>query len=401
MQYVCVSCSSYQCYCEGEGVVKAFSLVLRNETLPNTLLPNVMRSVITVNGTIPGPAIVVDEGDLVEVLVSNVNIDAGTAVHWHGMVQYGSPFSDGVLAVTQCAIPAGSSVTYKFRASLPGTYWYHGHHVEQYVDGLVGALIVNRLSGARRDDGAPVGADERRTYNYSEDVTFVIQDYYNNEAHKLTTDYFLTPSSGGDEPVPDAILVNGLASGRITVGVERRGASRFRFIAANALSTFVVSIDGAALSVIEIDGTATRPFAVSQVELGPGQRVSLLVDWRSVPSNVTGVYLRVTATASANESHSVPFYESDAINFPTLNVPGAMPRDMKHVSAVTFVANAGVNYAATERLSGVTPLATPVDGTGYQFDALPLDALRAPDATHFAYSEIAFYNNSAGVNLAQ
>jgi FtsP/CotA-like multicopper oxidase with cupredoxin domain len=64
--------------------MKQFSLFVRNDTVPNILMPGLTRNIISVNGTVPGPAIIVDEGDWVEVNVTNVNIAFGTIIHWHG-----------------------------------------------------------------------------------------------------------------------------------------------------------------------------------------------------------------------------------------------------------------------------------------------------------------------------
>ena len=41
---------------------------------------------IAVNGTVPGPTLIVDEGDWVVVTVTNLMGD-GTTLHWHGMLQ--------------------------------------------------------------------------------------------------------------------------------------------------------------------------------------------------------------------------------------------------------------------------------------------------------------------------
>ena len=62
---------------------------------------------------------------------------ATTTMHWHGMLQVGTVDADGVPGMTQCLIPPGGTVVYFFRASLSGTYWYHGHHSDQYVVSLV------------------------------------------------------------------------------------------------------------------------------------------------------------------------------------------------------------------------------------------------------------------------
>jgi FtsP/CotA-like multicopper oxidase with cupredoxin domain len=42
----------------------------------------------------------------------------GTTLHWHGMLQKGTNYADGVPAVSQCPIAPGQSFTYTFQASL-------------------------------------------------------------------------------------------------------------------------------------------------------------------------------------------------------------------------------------------------------------------------------------------
>jgi FtsP/CotA-like multicopper oxidase with cupredoxin domain len=96
----------------------------------------------TFNGTSPGPTITVTEGQLLEVHVRNADVPDGMTVHWHGVNLPNA--EDGVAGVTQNAIAAGSSYTYRFVANHAGTYWYHSHQVshEQVLGGLFGALVV-------------------------------------------------------------------------------------------------------------------------------------------------------------------------------------------------------------------------------------------------------------------
>ena len=96
--------------------------------MPNPVLPSTgaTKTYIAANSTVPGPAIVVDEGDWVEVTVTNaLSSGDGATLHWHGMTQVLTPFSDGVPSMTQCAIPPGGTMTYSFRASNAGTYCKH------------------------------------------------------------------------------------------------------------------------------------------------------------------------------------------------------------------------------------------------------------------------------------
>ena len=81
-------------------------------------------------------------GDTIQVAVTN-NIDnEGTSLHWHGILQKGTPWYDGVPSVQQCPIAPGKTFTYTFNAETYGTTWYHSHYSAQYADGLLGPLII-------------------------------------------------------------------------------------------------------------------------------------------------------------------------------------------------------------------------------------------------------------------
>ncbi|XP_019859411.1 PREDICTED: laccase-2-like, partial [Amphimedon queenslandica] len=110
------------------------------------------RSFIAVNGHIPGPTLIVTEGQLVKVNVINRLASESVSVHWHGMHQRNSNWMDGVEHVTQCGIPPGTNFTYIFKAEQYGTHWYHSHSGAQRTDGLFGALIVKERGNTQRDN---------------------------------------------------------------------------------------------------------------------------------------------------------------------------------------------------------------------------------------------------------
>jgi FtsP/CotA-like multicopper oxidase with cupredoxin domain len=97
---------------------------------------------LTFNGTSPGPELRVEQGDLVEVVLRNRDVDVGVTIHWHGIDVPNA--EDGVAGVTQNAVRPGESYTYRFRAEQVGTYWYHTHQVssEEVQRGLFGALVI-------------------------------------------------------------------------------------------------------------------------------------------------------------------------------------------------------------------------------------------------------------------
>jgi FtsP/CotA-like multicopper oxidase with cupredoxin domain len=104
-------------------------------------------------GSLTGPEIRVQQGDLVEVTLVNADIVDGVTVHWHG---YPVPNGeDGVAGVTQDAGLPGGSFVYRFVAKDAGTYWYHGHQVssEAVSRGLFGALIVQPKDAPSGDTG--------------------------------------------------------------------------------------------------------------------------------------------------------------------------------------------------------------------------------------------------------
>ena len=90
------------------------------------------------NGQIPGPTIIIDEGDIVEFTVVNKgNIPHGASIH---------------AAYTQTSkylgkIPAGETRTILFKATVPGVYMYHcapgGHAIPMHIIfGQYGMIVV-------------------------------------------------------------------------------------------------------------------------------------------------------------------------------------------------------------------------------------------------------------------
>lgn len=388
------------CWCPGKGPVKKFTLVVTRDNVTNAMVPDLMRSVIRVNGTIPGPALVVDEGDWLEItVINNISISwtglgEATIIHWHGMLQTGTQYSDGVPSQTQCVIPNGMQLMYRFRAQLSGTYWYHGHYIEQFVDGLIGPLIV-------RPSPSAVSLWEQRfpgAFLYDSDWTLMLQDLYNNEAHELVLKYYLTPLSDGNEPIPDAIGVNNALNGTLFKYFPRQERTRIRFIESAAFSMFNISIDGVRMTVIEVDGVAVEPSPVAWFVLNVAQRVSVIVDWSNVDPSVQAVWVRVTAMTEMYPDWTpdfIPPYEKPDPMHPfeyprNLIVPGVTPLNPFWLGVVQFqpVSSAGPlfpNYQGV--LQG--PFAPPPSDSN-MMSLVPIVAASAPPPTHQMYMEIEF-----------
>ncbi|KAL8300899.1 hypothetical protein RB597_009376 [Gaeumannomyces tritici] len=100
------------------------------------------REMAFVNGQFPGPLIEANQGDNVEIVVTN-NMPMNTTIHFHGITQIGTPWSDGVPGLTQRYIQPGKSFTYKWKADQYESYWYHAHSRGQIDDGLYGPILIN------------------------------------------------------------------------------------------------------------------------------------------------------------------------------------------------------------------------------------------------------------------
>ncbi|KAG0379965.1 hypothetical protein BGX24_010865 [Mortierella sp. AD032] len=248
----------------------------------STLAPDgVTRPVILVNEKYPGPKIEVNRGDYVTVVVENA-LDVPTSFHWHGMTMRDDPWYDGVPGMNQCPIPAGANFTYAFGTdNVVGTHWWHAHFENQYIDGLVGVLII-------RDPPAT----NPFLHAYDEERNVILTDWYHQATGPLLQQY-MSPASHGMEPVPNSGLINGKGSfncsnvlpadlpcapsERAVIHVLANRRYRLRIINTSAAASFLFSVDGHQLLVIEADGTDLNPYLVDSIPINTGQRYSAIL----------------------------------------------------------------------------------------------------------------------------
>ncbi|KAK3713673.1 Multicopper oxidase ctb12 [Vermiconidia calcicola] len=99
------------------------------------------RQAILINGSFVGPTLYAKSGDHVHFLVRNYMTE-DTTVHFHGIGQKASPWSDGVPGLTQGLLRPGASYLYKWQAQESGAYFYHAHARAQMMDGMYGAILI-------------------------------------------------------------------------------------------------------------------------------------------------------------------------------------------------------------------------------------------------------------------
>ena len=256
----------------------------------------VEREVLVVNDAFPGPTIEANWGDTIEVTVTNAitGPEEGTSLHWHGLLQVGTEYEDGVPGISQCPIAPGETFTYRFNADLYGTSWWHSHYSAQYAGGAMGAMIIHGPENADYDvDLGPV----------------VLTDYYHEDYYAILEDVMGTDLTKV-APTSQNNLINGKGNYNCslvtdnTTCTENAGLSKFQFtsgethrlrlINAGAEGIQRFSIDDHVLEVIAYDFVSFDhkrvisdprllfqvpivPYTTNQVTLAVGQRADVIV----------------------------------------------------------------------------------------------------------------------------
>jgi zinc transporter, ZIP family len=130
---------AYQIVPAVQGRTKTFHVVERSA--PWTLQPGLTVMANTYNGVVPGPTLVVRQGDTVVIDYTNDG-PVADSIHLHGVHDIPDTM-DGVGGISQPLVATGGHFVYRFVADQPGTLIYHSHDTEEMVDsGLYGAIIV-------------------------------------------------------------------------------------------------------------------------------------------------------------------------------------------------------------------------------------------------------------------
>jgi FtsP/CotA-like multicopper oxidase with cupredoxin domain len=121
-----------------ENGVKGFNLVA--EPVRRRLVPFKEMDVWGYNGSCPGPAIQVNQGERVRIVFEN-HLPESTTIHWHGLEV---PVEmDGVPYISQKPVPPGGRYVYEFTLHQEGTYFYHSHGAMQEMMGMIGLFILH------------------------------------------------------------------------------------------------------------------------------------------------------------------------------------------------------------------------------------------------------------------
>nr|KAG5686609.1 hypothetical protein BaRGS_006283 [Batillaria attramentaria] len=268
------------------------------------------RLVTVVNDTMPGPCLVLYEGQKVTVHVFNDLWSDGLTIHWHGLHMTDNAYNDGVSFVTQCPILPRETFTYTFTAETKGTYWYHAHIGTVRTMGVLGPLIVR----------------ERNSQSQLEERVLVLQDWN----HDVTSDQMrlgFFSGSGADQQMQEIMrsldggkfdhfafqsgLINGRGrtyAGSMTVQtetplevieVDSNQQYRFRVINAGSLYPFRVAVEGHRLSVVAADGWDLQPVVAESFIINPAERYDFVLTTNQTVNN----YLIYAETLEVNISN--------------------------------------------------------------------------------------------------
>jgi FtsP/CotA-like multicopper oxidase with cupredoxin domain len=259
------------------------------------------------DGTVPGPALRLKQGDELKVRVVN-ELKQSTVVHWHGLRLPNA--MDGVPHLTQMPIEPGASFDYRFTAPDAGTFWYHSHFLssEQVERGLYGVLIV--------EEREPIAVDR--------DVILMVDDW------RLADDGAIHPSFGNFH---DAMMAGRLgqyitlnSEDTLDVPVKTNERVRLRIINSANARIFQLRIARHAARVMAVDGQPCPPNFLSNgvLRLGPGNRVDLFLDATLSPGSQTPILVDDLRGGELEVGRLV--YSSDAPLRPSpLPEPAALP----------------------------------------------------------------------------
>ena len=252
---------------------------------------------ILVNGSSPGPRLIANQFDWVQVTVfSSLANTSITAIHWHGLTLYETPYNDGVAGVSQCGQQSGTNVTYSFCAYPSGDYWYHSVSQLQTVRGLYGPLtiapvVLNLTANGTLVNNVTLSAiNNTVSTDFTDDFIWMAADQY--DVNSSFSDYSALPT-------PIGVIVNGVASNETQIYTAGINATYLRMVNAGSTSSFTFSVDGANMNITALDGSQVNPYPVSSVTLSAGQRATAILDFTSL-TNYSAVYYRVARNAGSN-----------------------------------------------------------------------------------------------------
>jgi FtsP/CotA-like multicopper oxidase with cupredoxin domain len=234
-------------------------LDVRLAAAPGVLLAGRDTSAWGFNGTSPGPTLLLQPGDLLQVRLVN-HVDQPTNLHTHGL--HVSPQGNGDNPFV--TVDPGGSFDYAIRIPPDhpaGTFWYHPHHhgtvADQIFAGMVGALLIG---------GAP-------ELPVTGDRVLLVTDITLDGSGRVAAVNPMVTMIGREG---ELLLVNGQHQPVIATALG--AVERWRVINGCTSRVLALRLEGHRLTQVALDGVfLPAPVERDQVVLAPGNRADLLV----------------------------------------------------------------------------------------------------------------------------
>ena len=141
------------------GTIETTNVNLTLQTGTFQFFPGQNTSTMGANGPVLGPTIIMNNGDNMNINVTN-NLGEDTTIHWHGL--HVSAANDGG---PHTVIQPGQTWNPQFQVlDKAGTYWYHPHllnHTDEHVsNGISGFIIVKDAEEAALNLPRTYGVDD-------------------------------------------------------------------------------------------------------------------------------------------------------------------------------------------------------------------------------------------------
>ncbi|XP_065666462.1 uncharacterized protein LOC136087501 [Hydra vulgaris] len=272
------------------------------------------RMVIVINGTLPGPPIVVYEHQNLIIHVKNMLLSDVTTLHWHGLHQKGTPSMDGVGWISQCPISSGQTFTYKFKAEPKGTFWYHSHVGSQRTNGAYGAFIIKEREKVNTENITDVIMTVGDWHHTSSEEVYLKMLYGNFIKMKpYNISKTVDGSMFSNVPWFSALIEGkgryidpntGKGNGApLTWYTVKHGLKyRFRSINVGTMYPMRISVDGHEISVIASDGYDIKPYSAESVIVQPGERFDFILNANKTIDNY---WIRAESIEDGVQNHSV------------------------------------------------------------------------------------------------
>ncbi|XP_065201897.1 uncharacterized protein LOC135832526 isoform X2 [Planococcus citri] len=214
---------------------------------------------LTVNRQIPGPKIHVCVHDILLVDVVNRLPDTSVSIHWRGQVHRNEPMMDGVPMISQCPIPTYTTFQYRFRASDPGTHFWHLHNKD------TGSAALNNIYGLMVVREAKKVEPHSAVVDYDQsDHTIIVRSVENHSQSSILINGRYAKAKV-DSPVSFQVLQN------------KRYRFRLAYGGGDIKCPISCTIEDHKLLIIALDGNAIQPVSTSKITLVPGERTDFVL----------------------------------------------------------------------------------------------------------------------------